>query len=130
MLFRSRSTIFNKEIDLDLAQHIVRGVVRNETKSISIDDIINTVCKHFGLETNAIHTKSRKREVVQARQVAMYLAKTYTDFSTSKIGKFIGNKDHATVLHACKTVKGQCEVDKGFRADLETIESSLKKKNS
>ena len=126
----ARSTIFNKEIDLDLAQHIVRGVVRNETKSISIDDIINTVCKHFGLETNAIHTKSRKREVVQARQVAMYLAKTYTDFSTSKIGKFIGNKDHATVLHACKTVKGQCEVDKGFRADLETIESSLKKKNS
>ena len=57
----ARSTIFNKEIDLDLAQHIVRGVVRNETKSISIDDIINTVCKHFGLETNAIHTKSRKK---------------------------------------------------------------------
>ena len=57
----ARSTIFNKEIDLDLAQHIVRGVVRNETKSISIDDIINTVCKHFGLETNAIHTKSKKR---------------------------------------------------------------------
>ena len=100
----ARSTIFNKEIDLDLAQHIVRGVVRNETKSISIDDIINTVCKHFGLETNAIHTKSRKREVVQARQVAMYLAKTYTDFSTSKIGKFIGNKDHATVLHALSLI--------------------------
>lgn len=57
----ARSTIFNKEIDLDLAQHIVRGVVRNETKSISIDDIINTVCKHFGLETNAIHTNKKKR---------------------------------------------------------------------
>lgn len=126
----ARSTIFNKEIDLDLAQHIVRGVVRNETRSISIDDIINAVCKHFGLEMNAIHTKSRKREVVQARQVAMFLAKTYTDYSTSKIGKFIGNKDHATVLHACKTVKGQCEVDKGFRSDLENIEASLKKKSN
>ena len=126
----ARSTIFNKDIDLDLAQHVVRGVVRNETKTISIEDILSTVCKHFGLEGNAIHTKSRKREVVQARQVAMYLAKNYTDYSTSKIGKFIGNKDHATVLHACKTVKGQCEVDKSFRSDLESIEASLKKKGT
>ena len=126
----ARSTIFNKDIDLDLAQHVVRGVVRNATKTISIEAILSTVCKHFGLEGNAIHTKSRKREVVQARQVAMYLAKNYTDYSTSKIGKFIGNKDHATVLHACKTVKGQCEVDKSFRSDLESIEASLKKKGT
>lgn len=126
----ARSTIFNKEIDLDLAQHIVKGVVRNETKTISIDDILNTVCKHFNLEGNAIHTKSRKREVVQARQIAMYLAKAYTDYSTSKIGKFIGGKDHATVLHACKTVKGQCEVDKTFRSDLESIEANLKRRGT
>ena len=125
----AHSTIYNKEIDLDLAQRIVRKVVRCETKAVTIDDIINVVCKHFDLESSAIHTKSRKREVVQARQVAMYLAKTHTDFSTSKIGKFIGNKDHATVLHACKTVKGQCEVDKGFRSDLENIETLLKKRN-
>ena len=125
----AHSTIYNKEIDLDLAQRIVRKVVRCETKAVTIDDIINVVCKHFDLESSAIHTKSRQREVVQARQVAMYLAKTHTDFSTSKIGKFIGNKDHATVLHACKTVKGQCEVDKGFRSDLENIETLLKKRN-
>ena len=126
----ARSTIFNKEIDLDLTQHIVRGVVKNETKSITIDDIIKTVCKRYDLETSAIHTKSRKREVVQARQIAMYLAKIYTDLSTSKIGKFIGNKDHATVLHACKTVKGQLEVDKGFHSEVKQLESSLKKKES
>ena len=125
----AHSTIYNKEIDLDLAQRIVRKVVRSETKAVTIDDIINVVCKHFDLESSAIHTKSRKREVVQVRQVAMYLAKTHTDFSTSKIGKFIGNKDHATVLHACKTVKGQCEVDKSFRSDLENIETLLKKRN-
>lgn len=124
----ARSTIFNKEIDLDLAQHIVHGVVHNETKAVTIDDILKVVCKHFDLEASAIHTKSRKREVVQARQIAMYLAKNYTDFSTSKIGKFIGNKDHATVLHACKTVKGQLEVDKSFQAEVQEIESLLKKK--
>lgn len=126
----AHSTIYNKEIDLELAQRIVRKIVRNETKAVSIDEIINTVCKHFDLDTSAIHTRSRKREVVQARQIAMYLAKTHTDFSTSKIGKFIGNKDHATVLHACKTVKGQYEVDKGFRSDLESIETLLKKQRN
>jgi chromosomal replication initiator protein len=125
----ARSTIFNKEIDLDLAQHIVHGVVHNETKAVTIDDILKVVCKHFDLEPSAIHTKSRKREVVQARQIAMYLAKNHTDFSTSKIGKFIGNKDHATVLHACKTVKGQLEVDKSFSAEVQEIESLLKKRN-
>ena len=56
-------------------------------------------------------------------------AKNHTDFSTSKIGKFIGNKDHATVLHACKTVKGQLEVDKSFSAEVQEIESLLKKRN-
>ncbi len=122
----ARSTIFNKDIDLNLAKHIINGVVKTEVKSINIEDIINTVCKHFGLENSAIHTKSRKREVVQARQVAMFLAKQHTDFSTSKIGKFIGGKDHATVLHACKTVKGQCEVDKAFRSDLDAIKQALK----
>lgn len=76
----ARSTIFNKEIDLDLAQHIVHGVVHNETKAVTIDDILKVVCKHFDLEPSAIHTKSRKREVVQARQIAMYLAKITQTF--------------------------------------------------
>ena len=77
---------------------------------------------------SAIHTKTRKREVVQVRQVAMYLAKKHTDSSSSKIGKLIGNKDHATVLNACKIVKDQVEVDKAFKEDIEEIEVSLKRK--
>ena len=124
----AHSTIYNKDIDLDLAQRILRKIVRNETKSITIDTIIETVCQHFEIDTSVIHTKSRKREVVQVRQIAMYLAKKHTDSSSSKIGQLIGGKDHATVLHACKIVKELCEVDKTFRADLENIETSLKKK--
>lgn len=125
----AHSTIYNKEIDLDLAQRILRKIVRNETKAITIDTIIETVCQHFEIETSVIHTKSRKREVVQVRQIAMYLAKKHTDSSSSKIGQLIGGKDHATVLHACKIVKELSEVDKIFRADLENIETLLKKKN-
>ena len=123
----AHSTIYNKEIDLELTQRIIRKVVKSESKSITVDDIINVVCKHFSLDTATIHTKSRKREVVQARQIAMFLAKSYTDFSTAKIGALIGHKDHATVLHACKTIKELREVDKTFRAEIDDIQASLKK---
>ena len=86
----ARSTIFNKEIDLDLAQHIVHGVVHNETKAVTIDDILKVVCKHFDLEPSAIHTKSKKkgsRSSTTDRHVSRL--KTTQYFSTSKIGKFI-----------------------------------------
>ena len=123
----AHSTIYNKEIDLELTQRIVRKVTNCEKKVVTIDDIIKTVCKHFGLDNATIHTKSRKREVVQARQIAMYLAKSNTELSTSKIGTMIGNKDHATVLHACKTIKELREVDKSFRAEIDEIQATLRK---
>lgn len=123
----AHATIYNREVDMELAQRIVRKVTHNENKVITVDDIINSVCKHFGLETSAIYTKSRKREVVQARQIAMYLAKNNTELSAAKIGTLIGNKDHATVLHACKTIKELREVDKTFRAEVDDIQSALRK---
>ncbi len=123
----AHATIYNREVDMELAQRIVRKVTHNENKVITVDDIINSVCKHFGLETSAIYTKSRKREVVQARQIAMYLAKNNTELSAAKIGTLIGNKDHATVLHACKTIKELREVDKTFRAEIDEIQSALRK---
>ena len=122
----AHATIYNKEVDLDLAQRIVKKISRNESKPVTIDNIINTVCAHYGLEPSMIHTKSRKRDVVQARQIAMYLAKNNTDYSASKIGTLIGGKDHATVLHACKTIRELREVDKAFRADVDEIQAALK----
>ena len=80
------------------------------------------------MDTSAIQPKTRKREVVQVRQVAMYLAKKHTDTSSSKICQLIGNKDHATVLHACKMVKDQVEVDKAFKNEIEEIEATLRTK--
>ena len=115
-----------REINLDLAQHIVQKAVRcSEVKPLTVNDIIEKVCRHYQLDVSAIHTKTRKREVVQVRQIAMYLAKKHTDASSGKIGQLIGNKDHATVLHACKIVKDQIEVDKAFRQELEEIEATL-----
>ena len=123
----THATVYNKEIDLELAQRIVRKITQNEAKIVTMDDIIAKVCNHFGLETSIIHSKSRKREVAQARQIAMYLAKKYTDLSMSKIGKLIGNKHHSTVLYACKTIEELKEVDKAFRSEIEEIQADLKK---
>ncbi len=123
----AHSTIYNRKIDLELAQRIVRKVTNNVSKPVTIEDIINTVCKHFGLDTSVIYSKSRKRDVVQARQVAMFLAKNNTDLSMAKIGSFIGHKDHATVLHACKTIRELREVNKSFRAEIDELQASLKK---
>ena len=122
----AHATIYNRDIDLELAQRIVKKVTHNENKPVTIDDILRVVCTHYGLESNAIHTKSRKRDVVQARQMAMYLAKTYTDLSTAKIGNLIGNRDHATVLHACKTIKALKDVDKAFQTEMDEIQAELK----
>ncbi len=123
----AQSILLKREIDIDLTQRIVRKAVKcAEVKPVSVDDIIEKVCTYYKVDTSTIHTKTRKREVVQVRQVAMYLAKKHTDTSSSKIGQLIGKKDHATVLHACKIVKDQVEVDKAFKTEIEEIEATLR----
>ena len=124
----AQSILFKREIDMDLAERIIRKAVRIENKPITIDNIISKVCAHYDLDESVIHTKSRKREIVQIRQIAMYLAKKHTEISASKIGILIGNRDHATVLHACKTVKDLIEINKSFKSDIEEIEAALKRK--
>ncbi|KAA6349801.1 Chromosomal replication initiator protein DnaA [termite gut metagenome] len=123
----AHSTVYNKEIDLDLAECIIRKIVSKENKLVTISSIIEVVCKYFFLEPSVIHTDSRKRDIVQARQIVMFLSKKYTNLPSSKIGKLVGDKNHATVLHACKVVQQQSEVDKKFQSDIRNIEVLLKK---
>ena len=90
----------------------------------------NVVEKMGGMETELPKDALPHWELAKKYDLIDFdLGVKITDFSTSKIGKFIGNKDHATVLHACKTVKGQLEVDKSFSAEVQEIESLLKKRN-
>jgi chromosomal replication initiator protein len=120
-------SILNKnEITLDLAKQIVDTLVKNTRKEISIDYIQKVVCDYFNIPLNMIGSKTRKREIVQVRQIAMYFAKQLTKASLSSIGTKIGNKDHATVLHACKTVNNLIETDKRFKIDIEEISKKLK----
>ena len=121
----AHSTINNTDVDINLARRVIGDFSDYEKKTITIDDIIKTVSDYYGIECNAINTRSRKREVVLVRQVAMYLAKKHLDMSTSKIGKYIGDRDHATVLHACKTVANLADTDKQFKVELEEIDNAL-----
>ena len=121
----AHSTINNADIDLNLARRILGNVSPCEKRTITIDEIIKKVADYYGVEAESINTRSRKREVVLVRQVAMYLSKKYLDISTSKIGQYVGNRDHATVLHACKTIANLAETDKQFRHELNEIDLLL-----
>ena len=121
----AHSTINNADIDVTLARKIVGNFSDYEKQPITIDEIIKKVADYYGVEVASINTRSRKREVVLVRQVAMYLSKKHLDMSTSKIGQYIGNRDHATVLHACKTIANLAETDKQFRSELNEIDLSL-----
>ena len=122
----ANSLINNSPVDMALAQRVVGQTVRVENKELSIEKIQEKVCRFFNLEESLVQTPSRKREIVQARQITMFLAKKYTSASFSRIGKVVGGKDHATVLHACKTVKDQMDINKNFRSTVEAIEETLR----
>ena len=122
----AQSTLNKKEITLDLAKLMIDRLVKNSKKELSVDYIQKVVCDFFNLSPDLLQSKTRKREIVQARQIAMYFSKTLTKSSLASIGAMIGGKDHATVLHACKTVNNLMDTDKRFKGQIESIEKKLK----
>ncbi|QZE13167.1 chromosomal replication initiator protein DnaA [Halosquirtibacter laminarini] len=122
----AQSTLNNKNIDVSLANDAISKLVKQAKKEYSIPVITKTVCDYFKMKPEQLQAKTRKREIVQARQIAMYFAKSMTDSSLSSIGAQIGKKDHATVLHACKAITNLRETDKKFQKYLSEIESQIR----
>ncbi len=112
----AQSSLNRKAITLELAKQMIDKFVKNTTREISIDYIQKIVCDYFNIGVDLINSKTRKREIVQARQLAMYFSKKMTKSSLASIGLHCGNKDHATVLHACRTVNNLVDTDKQFKA--------------
>ncbi len=121
----AHSIINNREIDMSLARRVVEQSIKFEKKRITVQKIKDTVSDFYSVKKDLIQSPSRKREIVQARQVTMFFIKKHTELSLSQIGVQVGNRSHATVLHACNTVKNYYEFDKSFRSDLEEIEKIL-----
>jgi len=122
----AQSTLNRKEITMDLAMQMIDRLVKNSKREISVDYIQKVVCDYFSLTPDLLQSKTRKREIVQARQIAMYFSKNLTKSSLASIGSQIGGKDHATVLHACKTVGNLVDTDKRFKNQVDAIEKKLK----
>ena len=121
----AQSTLNRKAITMELARQMIDKFVKNTTREISIDFIQKVVSDYFSLPLELLKSKTRKREVVQARQIAMFFAKNMTKSSLASIGLQCGGKDHATVLHACRTVNNLLETDKKFRVYIDEIEKKI-----
>jgi chromosomal replication initiator protein len=121
----AQSSFNKREITLELAQQVVEKFVKNTKREVSIDYIQKVVSDYFEMDVATLQSKTRKRHIVQARQLAMFFAKRLTKASLASIGSQIGKRDHATVLHACKTVDNLAETDKQFRKYIEDLTKKL-----
>ena len=122
------SIVYNCHIDMRLAERVIMRAVKVDNHPLTIDDILEKVCHHYGLKQSQVTSKSRKRDYVQVRQISMYLAQKYTKMPAGRIGQLIGGRDHSTVIHSCNTVERRLKVDKAFSAELSSIENSFKLK--
>ncbi|MFT4660841.1 MAG: chromosomal replication initiator protein [Patiriisocius sp.] len=121
----AQASLNRKELNIDLAKNMIDKFVKNTAREVSIDYIQKVVCDYFDLPIELLKSKTRKREVVQARQIAMYFSKKMTKSSLANIGMHCGGKDHATVLHACRTVNNLNDTDKQFKKYLDELEKKL-----
>lgn len=122
----AHATLTKRKITLQLAQEIIEKIVTVNKSDLSIAKIRNAVSNYFGITNEVMLSSSRKREIVQARQIAMYLCRNLTGKSLTTIGSELGGKNHATVLHACETVCDLMATDRSFKQYIADIEKKLK----
>ena len=121
----ANATLAHKEITVELAETITEKIVGEQQTDITIDKVQKVVCDYFNITRDTLLSKTRKRQIVQARQIAMYMSRSLINCSLSTIGAEIGGKDHATVLHACTTVNDLMSTDKTFKQYVNDIEKML-----
>ena len=120
------ATLGHKDITVELAESVTGKIVSEQETEVSVETIIRTVCEYFNITRDMLLSKSRKRQIVQARQIAMYECRNLVpSCSLSTIGAELGGKDHATVLHACTTVQDLMSTDKLFHQWVEDIENMI-----
>lgn len=122
----AHATMLHKEATVELAQSITENIIGEEKEEITIDKVQSVVCEYFNITRDTLLSKSRKRQIVQARQIAMYMSRSLiTSCSLATIGAELGGKDHATVLHACTTVTDLMSTDKTFKQYVTDIGKML-----
>lgn len=121
----AHSRLNKRKIDLKLTSEVVDKFSHNVSREININNIQNIICDYFSVPIDKLVGKTRKRNIVVARQIAMYFAKNMTELSLKEIGKYFGNRDHATVLYSIKTVNNLVDVDPLFKETVSKLENKL-----
>ncbi len=121
----ANATFLGKKLTTSLAKEILKVYIRFHSREITLDQIQKVVCESLNMELETFHSPKRTREIAQARQIAMYLAKQHTKAPLTAIGQAIGGKNHATVLHACKAIANLMETDKQLKHQIEHIEKKV-----
>lgn len=117
----AHAKFLGRKVTISLAREILKSYVKFNHKEINVEQIIGVVCRNFNITADAMNSSKRTRELAQARQIVMFLAKQHTKSSLSAIGAAVGGRNHSTVLHSCKTVTNLMETDKQFKGLVESI---------
>lgn len=124
----AQASLMRRDIDMDLARTTLRNIVQESDREVTIDTILELVTDHFSVTLDDLKSKSRKKEIVYPRQVAMYLAKENTPLSLKSIGYHFGGRDHSTVIHAIQTISEAMEADKQTRSELMDLQKHFGRK--
>jgi chromosomal replication initiator protein len=122
----AQSSLNQREIDMDLARSVIKNFISEVNKEITVDAIQKMVAEHFKISVEKIQGKTRKREIVIARQLSMFLAKNMTDTSLKTIGENFGGRDHSTVIYSCNTVSELMDTNSDFRETVDELEKKIK----
>ena len=122
----AHSSLTGQLITTDMAKNVLKDLIHDEEKALTIEYVQKTVCEYFGLKLQDIKAKKRTRDIAFPRQVAMYLCKHLTDSSLSEIGKNFGGKDHSTVIHACKLIAERKDNDEEFEGKIDYLTKKIK----
>jgi chromosomal replication initiator protein len=122
----AQSSLNQRDIDIELAKDVIRNFVTQLNKEITVEFIQQLVAEHFKVPVDKLHQETRKRSVVIARQLSMFLAKKLTNKSLKAIGEIFGGRDHSTVIYSCKAVQDLMDVDNLFKDQVGELEKKIK----
>jgi chromosomal replication initiator protein len=122
----AQSMLNRREIDMDLAKEVIKNFVQHINKEITVDFIKRIVADHLDVPLEKLQSETRKRQIVIARQLSMYLAKNMTNSSLKAIGEQFGGRDHSTVIHSCKAVQDLMDTDLIFKDTVVDLEKKIK----
>jgi chromosomal replication initiator protein len=121
----ARSTINNEEITIPFVEKVI-GITARSNKEITVDSICDSVCEHFNISKELFLSKTRKRDIAQPRQIAMYLCRKLLDVSLPDVGKFFGGRDHSTVIHSFDKISNEIEIDEKVKLVVDDLEMRIK----